>query len=168
MRIPYRKPGPYSQIKSDPCITKAKFSELQKKLDKLTNISRPQAAAEVMRLAAMGDFSENAAYQMAKGRLRGINHNILTIEHQLNHADIINSDQQTDIVELGHTVTVETVNGQKTYKILGSMETNPEKGIISHNSPIGSALLGHRVGEVIKVKLADKEVAYKITNIDFS
>ena len=164
MRTLDRKPGKYGQIKADPFLTAAKFQELERKLDRLRQ-SQPQAAAEVARLAEMGDFSENFAYQHAKGRLRGINQRILEIEHQLNQAEVIRPEAQTNTVELGHTVTVECEGKQKTYQILGSTETDPRRGIISHNSPIGSALLGRKVNETIEITVGSKKTTYTILTI---
>ena len=165
MQVPYRKPGKFSQVKSDPLMTQAKFDELEVKLKKLKAI-RPQAAQEVARLAELGDFSENVEYQLAKGRLRGINSGILKLERQLNDAEIIAPNKKTDIARVGHTVTIECNGKQKTYQILGSSETKPEKGIISHNSPIGSALIGRRVGDVVKIKVGEKEVEYRVIRIE--
>jgi transcription elongation factor GreA len=164
MRVPYRKPGKYSQIKSDPIMTKEKFAELEEKLEKLKQ-KRPFAAGEVKRLAELGDFSENVEYQLAKGRLRGINNAILTLESQLNQAEIIET-APGDTVRVGNIVTVETGKGHKKYQILGSAEADPQKGIISRNSPIGEALLGYREGDVVKVQLADREAEYKILKIE--
>lgn len=166
MRVPYRKPGKYSQMKSDPLLTEGKILELKNKLNRLKNVSRPRATEEVKRLAELGDFSENVEYQIAKGRLRGINDNIVKIENQLKNAVVIPHQKQTDTVELGNKVTIENGKMQKSYQILGSVETNPQKGIISHNSPIGAALMGRKVGEVIKIKIGDKETVYKIVRIE--
>lgn len=152
-------------MKPDPLMTEAKFNELKRELEKLKN-RRPQAAAEVARLAELGDFSENAEYQLAKGRLRGTNNAILRLENELSQAVIIKSSGQTDTMQLGSTVTVESEGEQKTYQILGSAETNPEQGIISHNSPIGAALMGRRVGEEIRVKFANREGVYKVIRIE--
>lgn len=164
MRLPTRKPGKYSQIKTDNLITEAKFNELKSKLDHLQNVSRPQMMKEVARLAEMGDFSENFGYQAAKGRLRGINNAILKLEFQINHAEIIKL-KRTDVVQIGSTVTVES-NGKKiVFQILGSQETDPAKGIISHSSPIGTALIGHRIDDVVSVTLKDREIVYKILKI---
>lgn len=164
MRVPYRKPGIFSQIKNDPFITQGKFNELKKDLERLKSI-HPQAAADVSRLAELGDFSENAAYQFAKGRLRGINNAILRLEKQLQFATIIKPQKQTSKITLGSTVTIEKGDTSKTYQILGSSETNPQHGIISHNSPLGAALMGHSVGDVVRVKLVQEEVEYKIIKI---
>lgn len=166
MQVPTRRAETYRKPKPDPHITAAKFNELKTKLQKLKEISRPRESAEVKRLALMGDFSENAGYQLAKGRLRGINQAILDIENQLKYAEIIETATDTSRVSLGHLVTVEVNAKIKTYQILGSVETDPTRGIISHNSPLGSALLGKRIGEVIPVRLADKIVDYKIIKIE--
>lgn len=182
MRTPIRKPGKYTHLKPDPNLTEEKFNELKERLEKLKKFSRPNAAAEVRRLAEMGDFSENAAYQIAKGRLRGINQRILDIEDHLKNAVIIklskniyphatglrteHSGMGVNSVQLGCKVTIESNNKLKTYLILGSSETNPAEGIISHNSPIGSALIGRKAGDIVKVKLNDKEAGYRIVGIE--
>lgn len=162
MQLPYRKPGKFSETKLDPFLTQEKLAELKKKLETLQTIKQPRAAAEVSRLAELGDFSENAEYQLAKGRLRSINNAILTIDNQIKHAVIIKPDTDTDVVHVGHTVTLESDKGIKVYEILGSSETNPSKGIISHNSPIGAAIVGRKIGEVVTIQLGNKEVIYKI------
>lgn len=165
MRTLNRKAEIISRIKPDPLITRAKFAELERKLARLRAV-RPEAAAEVSRLAQLGDFSENAEYQAAKGRLRGINSGIDNLENQLNHAVLISPKKQTDTVEIGHTVTVADGDKQKVFQILGSAETNPGKGIISHNSPIGAALIGRRVGDTVTVKLAERELTYVVIKIE--
>lgn len=165
MQVPIRRKETYIKPKPDPYLTEAKFQELKNKLEKLKTHTRPQAAQEVKRLAEMGDFSENVGYQVAKGRLRGLNQRILEIEDHLKNAVIFYPNKNTQVVQLGHTVIIELNGKQKTYTILGSSETNPTAGVISHNSPIGAALLGRGVGEKINVKLADKETEIKIIKI---
>ena len=128
MRTPIRKPGKYTGLKPDPNLTLAKYHELRAKLDRLKNISQPRAIKEVKRLALDGDFSENAAYSMAKGRLRGINRGITDIEDHLKRAIIINTKAGKDRIALGTRATIEANGRQKTYHILGSSETNPGAG----------------------------------------
>lgn len=164
MRVPIRKPGKYTNDKPDLHLTPAKFSELKTKLASL-KASHPAAANEVKRLAELGDFSENAAYQMAKGRLRGINQRILELEDRLNHAVMIEPKQNTSVVALGHRVTVEIASKQASYVILGSTETDPLNGVISHNSPLGSALMGHSVGDTVTIQSGGKGVECRIINI---
>lgn len=165
MQTPIRKPGKYTHLKPDQHLTEAKFSQLKDKLARL-KFNRPRLAEEVKKYASDGDFSENAAYQIAKGRLRGMNQKILEIENHLERAVIIKPDKNNGLVQLGSSVTVSAAGREKTYLILGSSETNPERGIISHSSPIGSALISKRLGEQIKIKLADRIVEYKIIRIE--
>lgn len=165
MQTPQRKLGKFSHLKPDPCITQAKFIELTDKLEKL-KCSQPHAIVEVRRLAEMGDFSENHAYQMAKGRLRGINQRILDIKDHLKRAEIIPESNTTGIIELGSKIVVEVGGEIKTFQLLGSSETNPDLGIISHNSRVGQALVGARIGDIVNIKLPNKIIEYKILKIE--
>jgi transcription elongation factor GreA len=174
MRTPIRKPGKYTGFKPDEHITEKKYLELKARLERLIKFNRPQVAKEMQIYAQDGDFSENAPYQSAKSRLRGINQRILDIEDHLKRAVIINPQNSTDCVRLGNSVTVEITDPvlsgaegkTKTYLILGSSETDPAKNVISHNSPLGSALIGRKIGNVLRIKLKDKSVEYKIIAIE--
>ncbi len=163
MRTPIRKGGKYTHLPLDPHITTTKHQALRADLAKMLS-SRPALAKEVQRLAALGDFSENAEYQLAKSKLRGLNQRILDLEGFLKIAIVIHPTAG-DRVTLGSKVTVETNDQTKTYQILGSSETNPSAGVISQHSPIGSALLGKKVGDEIKINLGKKIASYKITEI---
>ncbi|MFA6513935.1 MAG: GreA/GreB family elongation factor [Patescibacteria group bacterium] len=166
MQVPIRRGDSRLFTKVDPAMTEDKYYELQKKLDFMKRVKRPREAEEVKRLALMGDFSENTGYQIAKGRLRGLNQRIIELEDLLGKAEIIKPIKNSNTVQLGSKVTIERDGKIKTYQILGSTETNPESGTISHSSPLGSALLSHQKGETIKINLADKEVYYKILKIE--
>lgn len=164
MQTPYRRKETYVKPKPDPYLTEAKFIELKNKLERM-KASHPPLATEVKRLAEMGDFSENAGYQDAKGKLRGLNQRILELEAHLKTSVIFRPSKNIEKVDLGHSVTIESDGKQKAYTILGGAETDPTAGIISHSSPIGAALIGHRVGEVIKIELAGKQKEFKIISI---
>jgi transcription elongation factor GreA len=165
MQVPRRKPGQFTHLLPDPLVTQAKFDELTQKLERL-KIARPRAAAEVARLAELGDFSENVEYQLAKGKLRGINNGITELEKQLIAARVFTPNENIDVIELGHTVTVEVEGMQKKFQILGSTETKPGQGVISHNSPLGSVLIGKSVGDRVILKLPAKIVEYTIIKIE--
>lgn len=165
MQVPIRKPGKYTHQRPDPHITVAKLEEFKQDLARLKASQQP-AAKEVMRLAEMGDFSENAAYQMAKGRLRGINQKITELEHYLNHAVVIAPADDAELIQLGHRVTVAIAGTEKTFLILGSEEADPDQGVISQHSPIGSALMGRRVGATVTIRLKDREVSCKILSVE--
>lgn len=165
MQVPIRKSGKYTHQQSDPHMTAEKLDELKTTLKRLKE-SRPQAIKELQRLAEMGDFSENAAYAMAKGRLRGINQRMLELGVQIKSAVVITPTRRLGVVQLGSKVTVEVNGRQSTYLILGSSETNPGQGVISHHSPIGAALMGHRAGESVSFQSASRNVQYLIIKID--
>ncbi len=164
MQTPYRKPGKYANKKHDPLLTEEKVNALKNRLKKLKEL-HPKLTAEVAKHAEMGDFSENAEYQHAKWQLRRTNRSIQTIENRLNHAVIVKPPKQNNTVDLYHKVTVKIGNEKKTFQILGSSETNPKKGIISNQSPIGLALMGKKVGDKVRIILAKKEVEYEIISI---
>lgn len=146
MQIPFRKPGEFTRITPDPHITQKKHDELSDKLKRLKE-SLPKAIQELQRLAEMGDFSENAAYQMAKGKVRGINDWILNITEQLKAAIIIKPGKNKEEVQLGSRVRVKLNGRENTYQILGSAEIDLSKNVISHNSPLGASLMGKRAGD---------------------
>lgn len=164
MQVPIRKKETYRKPLPDPYLSEAKFNELKEKLIKWRE-SRPQLAQEVKRLAEMGDFSENAGYQLAKGRLRGLNQRILELEAHLKTALIFKPSGKAEVVALGRTVTVETNGQTKIYTILGGSETDPTAGIISHSSPLGSAILGKRVGETATLEIRGQIKEMKIIKI---
>jgi len=165
MRTPYRKPGKYTNMKIDPLLTEDKIVALENKLKRLKE-QRPKLAALVAEFAQMGDFSENAEYQHAKWQLRRLNRSIEVTKNRLDHAVLIEKPKQYDSIDLLHNVTV-LVNGkEKKLQIVGPSETNPQKGKISNSSPVGKALLGRKLGDVITIILANKKVEYTITNIE--
>jgi len=163
MRVPIRKGGEFTNIIPDPNLTQEKFNEFNDKLKRLKS-QQPQAIFEVKRLAELGDFSENAAYQMAKGHLRSLNQRIFELEEHLKSAVIIKPLGNNE-VGLGSRVTIEMNNQEKTYLILGSSEIDLKKNIISHNSPLGSRLMNKKVGDVFNLELGDKLAQVKIIKI---
>ncbi|MBT4516683.1 MAG: hypothetical protein HOC78_02200 [Candidatus Komeilibacteria bacterium] len=165
MRVPIRKGGKFTHIKSDPYMTQTKFDELAKNLARLKKDVQPELAKEVKRLALMGDFSENAAYQIAKGRLRSVNYKMEKITKEIAGANIIKENKNSQIVSIGHRVTIKSAKETKEYRILGSSETNPAKGTISHQSPLGLALLHKPLGATVELKLDNIVVKYEIIKI---
>jgi len=163
MQVPRRKFEKYTNLQVDPHVTQEKFDELSLKLSRMKK-SRPALAAEVHRLAANGDFSENAEYQIAKGKLRGLNQRILDIEDHLRKAVII-VPKVSDVVAIGSSVTISSDGKEKTFQILGSSETKPEKGIISYQSPLGKALINKRKGETASISIGKRDVVYTILHI---
>ena len=165
MQSPKRKPGKIKACHLDRNISQKKYDELKAKLEKSIKIIRPKLIENSQELAAMGDFSENAGYQIAKWKLRSLNYRILEMTSSLNEAIIIDTNSNNDEIQLGSTVTLLLNNKEITFQILGSSESNPNKNIISHVSPLGSALLGKSVGDEIELTIAKNIVKYKVVNI---
>ena len=147
-------------------LTQLAISRLQTQLANLKK-SLPHFINETQRTAAYGDRSENAEYKEAKSNLRRTNNQIRSIENQLKRAVPIKLDQnKKGVVQLGSTVVLESQEGtKKTFQILGPQETNPSKGIISYQSPLGTALLNRKKGETITIKTANGIWEYRILEI---
>jgi len=146
-------------------MTPTKFSELKKRLQKLLSL-RPAAISEMQKHAFDGDFSENAPYQIAKAKLRGLNQKILELENAINYAELINLNQPQDKIGLGSSVVVEIDGQARTYQILGSSETAPAAGVISHRSPLGAALLGHRHGDQVSFQVNQRQIVCRVIKIN--
>lgn len=165
MQQPRRKADQYLRGKTDATMTLKKYQELKAKREKLIKFVRPRQSEEVQKYAQDGDFSENAAYQIAKGKLRGTNRMIDEIEDMLKRADIIEPIENSGFVRIGSIVTVGVNDKEKIYQILGASETDPGSGIISKDSPLGQALLGKRPGETAAMEINGKITTYKIIKI---
>lgn len=167
MQIPRRKSDELRRRDPGPLyITEDGLERLREKLDHIKKI-RPDLIAEAQRTAAFGDRSDNAAYKEAKGRLRRANWQVLEIEDQIKRAVVIAKPQSGGAtVELGATVLLEKDGVRMTFRILGSHETDPSQGIISHNSPLGAALMGHAKGDSVTLNTPAGPQEYKIITID--
>lgn len=168
MRLPTRKKELERQQTEEPDLhfTPEKIESMKRELVRLTSTERGVAAAEVVRTGEMGDFSENAGYQWAKQNLRRINGRILSLTEKIAHAIPIIHEKGSTRVRIGSVVTIGLGSATYTYEILGSQESNPMKGKISHHSPIGKALLGEKVGDVVRVTVGEKNTNYSILAID--
>ncbi len=165
MRIPFRRSEKGARSTFDPHLTQVAYDKLKAKLEHLKKVTRLRLMEEVATLAAGGDFSENTAYQIAKGRLRAVNAMILELETRLRQAIVIKKPSSLEIVGLGSSVTIEVDGKRKQYMILGSSEVDPAQNIISHNSPLGVAVMGKKVGETITFVRGGKSVVATIIEI---
>lgn len=164
MRVPIRKPGKYTHMQLDLTMTQAQLDLMKAKLIRVKQ-SLPKAIRETQQYGENGDFSENAEYQIAKGKLRGLNRQVEKLQYEINRAIIIQPTTNTDTVQIGHSVTINTPTGDRTFKILGSTETNPSAGIISYQSPLGAVLLGHQVGDIVTMNINNRQANYTILAI---
>lgn len=167
MRVPIRKSEQFKKSGDDGgplYVTKEGLENLQNTLKDLQKRQLPQAQEDTRRTGEFGDFSENAEYQEAKARMRGLHARILGLKEKIKRAVVIKC-ARNGRVGLGSTVVVEVGGAQKTYEIVGPHETNPSRGRISHISPLGVALVGHATGDHAALDTANGKVIYQIIEI---
>ena len=132
-------------------------------------VERPQILKELKAARAQGDLSENFEYYAAKRANNQNNSRIRYLEKMLRFAEVISDESKDDEVGLNNTVDVyfEDDDCTETYRIVTSIRGNSLKGLISNESPLGKALLKHKVGDRVEVKVSP-DVSYyvKITRLD--
>jgi transcription elongation factor GreA len=149
-------------------MTKEGYEKLKKELDRLIKVERPRNIKDIEEARSHGDLSENAEYHAAKERQGHIDAKKRELEHKLAHAQIIDvSKLSNEKVVFGTTVTLaDTETGDtKKYTLVGQEEADLKKGKISVQSPVGKALIGHKVGDVVTIKTPAKTVEYEIQEI---
>lgn len=147
-------------------LTVEGLKTLQEEYDRLIHSERPAVAERIARAREFGDLSENAEYDAAKDQQSFVEGRIIELEKMLSHAQVIqNVGNDVHVVSLGSTVTVEIEGEKDTYTIVGSVEAQPEMGRISHESPVGKALLGLKVGDEVDVSLPQATLKYRVVKI---
>lgn len=170
MQVPRRRSEQHRKYQrpsdTDAHLTAAAIARLQDELERLLKHERSKAADEVARTKEMGDLSENAAYTEAKFHLRRINDSIFSIKERLKRAIVITSGASVSArIAIGSIVVLRVNGEERTYEILGSQETNPSRGRISHFSPVGATLLGHKAGDSVLHTINGQDVVYKIVEV---
>lgn len=142
--------------------------ELEAELNDLQVNKRKEIAEKLKEARAQGDLSENAEYDAAKDEQRDIEARIEKIEEILKNVEVYDDAKKTDKVSMGSKVTILDVelNEELEYKIVGSQEANILKGKISNESPIGRALIGAKVGQVVSVETESGTFDYKVVSIN--
>lgn len=141
--------------------------KLEEELEYLCTVRRAEVAERIQSAKDAGDIMENAAYDYAKEEQAFVEGRIQALETTLRKATIIEGSS-TDKVGLGTRVTVMERGGDtpETYQIVGSVEADPANGRISNESPIGKALLGHRVGDEVAVSTPGGILYFQIVSIE--
>jgi transcription elongation factor GreA len=139
-------------------LTKEGLQELQEKLNDLKNVRRREIAEAIHTAKEQGDLSENAEYVNAKEEQQRVEMTISELENTLKHAQLI-QETGTNEVSIGNEVTLKFNGTTKTYRIVGSKETDPLAQKVSNESPLGKSLLGGKKGDkvIIPTPGGDKE-----------
>jgi transcription elongation factor GreA len=150
-------------------LTKEGYQKLQDELDYLRTAKRQEVANRLHEAMEGGELIENAEYEAAKNEQAFVEGRIQELEMLLATAKIIeeNGRKKSDIVQVGSKVTIKEGNFEaEMYTIVGAAEANPREGKISNESPIGKAILNHKVGETVKVETPGGTYNVKILKIN--
>ena len=152
-------------------LTYQGLQKLEEELQNLKVVRRKEVAQKIKEAREQGDLSENAEYDAAKDEQRDIEARIEDIEKILKNAEVVVEEEvELDKISIGCKVKILDVeeNEELEYKIVGSTEANSLKGKISNESPVGKALLGAKIGDVVKVETHVGELEYKVLEIQRS
>lgn len=150
-------------------LTSEGLKALETELEELKTVRRKDVSEKIKVALSFGDLSENSEYDEAKNEQAMVEARVSEIEQILKNVTLLDETGiSTDTVTLGSIVTVKHVKLQKidSYKIVGSTEASPANRRISDESPVGKALLGHKLGDVVNVEAPAGLVQYEILGID--
>jgi transcription elongation factor GreA len=149
-------------------LTYEGLEKLEKELENLKTVKRKDIAEKIKQALAFGDLSENSEYDEAKNEQAQVETRIMQLEKMLKNARVIDEDDiHTDVVGIGSKVEVLDMeyNEKVDYTIVGSTEADPSAFKISDESPVGSALLGNKKGNIVDVTAPGGVIKFKILNI---
>lgn len=141
------------------------LAKLRAELEELVNVRRAEVAARIHDAKEHGDLTENAEYEDAKNEQAFVEGQIQRLEALVKNATLIESNHNSDHVQIGSTVRVDGSDGAEEFTIVGSTEANPSAGRISNESPVGRALLGRRKGDSVTVHVPAGDFSYTIVEI---
>ena len=146
-------------------LTRQGLVSLKSEYDELTRVKRTQMTKRIQTAREFGDLSENSEYNAAKEEQSLLETRIAQLEDVLKRTQIIEPVKKADFVVIGSTIVVEIDGEKDEFTIVGTMEADPSKKKISNESPVGTAMLGAKVGEVVEVVTPIIRAKYKILEI---
>ena len=149
-------------------LTYEGLKKLEDELEDLKVVKRKEVSQKIKEAREQGDLSENAEYDAAQDEQRDIETQITELEAILSNAEIIqDNDKSTDRVKMESVVKLHDIEYDEDieYVIVGSSEADSLNNKISNESPLGAALIGKKVGEIVKVEAPAGEIEYKIVEI---
>ena len=151
-------------------MTPVGHQRLQEELKHLIRVERPKVIQDIAEARAHGDLSENAEYDAAKDRQGFVEGRIAEINGKMALAQVIDvAEIDTDKVIFGATVKMFDVESEveSTYRIVGQDEADIKQGLISVNSPVAKALIGHRLDDEVSIKVPSGTRVYEIIDIQY-
>jgi transcription elongation factor GreA len=149
---------------NDLYLTKEGLEKLKGELDVLINEKRPEIVKRIKEAREMGDISENAMYDAARQEQSFAEGRIAELEDILKTAKI-SEISSVDEIGIGNKVKVHIEGSEEEFHIVGAPEANPAEGKISHESPLGVAMMGRKIGDKIDVEAPIGKLTYKVLHI---
>lgn len=146
-------------------LTQKGLDDLQKEYDELVNVKRPHTVTELSNAREQGDLSENGAYTAAKEELAFIDGRIEELEALLKNVEVIADQHGGSVISLGSEVRVKVGDKEEIFQLVGEWEADPQQKKISHESPLGKALMGKAVGDDVDVDAPAGKIVYTIVKI---
>ncbi|SRR5258708_936213 len=149
-------------------LTQEGLEELQAELNTLTKVKRPEVLVRLSEARDMGDLSENAEYVAARDELAFVDGRIDEIEEILKQVEIIKEVSKTSgkqVVVLGSKVTLHVGRKEEQFTVVGEWEADPMEKKISHESPLGKALLGKTSGDKVEVTAPAGKIVYTVVSV---
>jgi transcription elongation factor GreA len=135
-----------------PQLTKKEFEKLQAQLEDMETRGIAEAAEEIRRAREFGDIAENAEYDEAKTSQARLFRNIEILRERILNADVVNPSKSTKVVGLGSVVEIREVGGKKKMSLKVSSLVDGSAAVVTPESPMGRALLGSKVGDIIEIQ----------------
>ena len=149
-------------------LTAEGYKKLVEELESLRTTGREQIANKIKEARSFGDLSENAEYDEAMNEQAIMEAKIARLEEELKNAQILDDeDVRTDVIGVGSLVKVfdKTFKEELSFQIIGKAQANPEENRVSDESPVGRALLGHAVGDVVDIDAPGGAIQLEILSI---
>lgn len=147
-------------------LTEDRLEKLKEELNRLKTVRRLEVAERLKRAKELGDLSENAEYSEAREEQESIEKRILALEDTIQNSEVIKKSADKSHIGIGSTVEVIRDGKKMKFFIVGSNEARPETGYISNESPLGSELIKHNVGDTVSIETPDgNKIEYKISKI---
>lgn len=146
-------------------LTQEGLERLKKEYEGLVNTKRQEIVDRIAKARAEGDLSENGAYHAAKEEQAFIEGRIEELDEILKNALVEVSSKNDGLIRVGCLVKVKIEGSEEEFNIVGAPEANPSERKISHESPLGSALIGKKVGDVVEVEAPVGKITYEILSV---
>jgi len=148
-------------------LTKTGLDTLRKELEELRDVKRPKLVDRLSNARSQGDLSENSDYQSAREELEFLDGRIEELEKVVNNASVVTINSKNGhSVSLGTKVTVKVNGKESIFNIVGEWEADPINKKISHESPLGLALIGKKIGDIAEVEAPAGRIKYEVLAIE--